>query len=92
MASNALLAVTTDLPFFNAVKINSFAGEMPPITSMIKSMFGSFTIELASVVIKLSGTPSRFTLASLTATFTNSICAPAREVRSALFATSRRAI
>ena len=36
--------------------------------------------------------PSRLVFISLTATFTNSRLAPAREVRSDLFSTSRRAI
>ena len=85
------MAVTTDLPFFSAVKINSLAGDIPPITSIIKSMLGSFTTDCASSVIRLEDMPSRFTEVSRTATFTNSSSAPARDAKSALFATISRA-
>ncbi|CAB4334863.1 unannotated protein [freshwater metagenome] len=86
------MAVTTDLPLLIAVKIKSLAGSIPPITSIIKSISGSETIEFESVVSKLLGIPSRFNFISLTEIFTSSKFAPALEDRSFLLSISNRAI
>ena len=92
MASKALLAVTTDFPLFSAVRIKSFAGSIPPITSITKSICGSLTIDFASLVKSAAGMPSRFNFESFTAIATNSKLAPALEAKSDLFAISSRAI
>ena len=80
------------MPFFKAARINSLAGEIPPITSIIKSICGSLTTEAASSVNKLLAMPTRLVLIFLTATLTNSNSAPARDAKSALLSTNRRAI
>ncbi|CAB4803288.1 unannotated protein [freshwater metagenome] len=91
MASNALFAVTTDLPFLSAVKINSRAGSMPPKTSIIKSISGSATTDFKSEVSNSSLIPYFFDFGSRTATFTNSRVAPARVDKSDLFSINSRA-
>ena len=51
----ALLAVTTDFPFSKARRVRSFASSIPPISSQIKSMSGSSTIDCELVVNADSG-------------------------------------
>ena len=50
LANNSLLAVTTGLPDFSAVRINERAGSTPPITSTMTSTLGSATTLSASFV------------------------------------------
>ncbi|CAB4532403.1 unannotated protein [freshwater metagenome] len=57
LASKALLAVTIDLRLLIAVIANSRAGSIPPITSIIKSISGSLTIEKGSVVNSAGSKP-----------------------------------
>ena len=90
LASSALFAVTIDLRFPIAVRINSRAGSMPPMTSIIRSIVGSFTIESASNVKSSVGIPGRG-LISRTAIFANSIFAPARVESSTVSAKIKRA-
>ena len=49
LASSSLLAVTTGLPWLEALEISSRAGSIPPITSTTMSISGSTTTEWASV-------------------------------------------
>ena len=90
LARSALLAVTIDLRLLIALRINSRAGSMPPITSMMRSMLGSLTIDIASRVNKSVGIPVRG-LISRTAIFANSIFAPALVESSTVSARIRRA-
>ncbi|CAB4644588.1 unannotated protein [freshwater metagenome] len=84
------MAVTIDLRFPIAVRINSRAGSIPPMTSMIRSIVGSLTMESASSVKSSVGIPVRG-LISRTAIFANSILAPARVESSRVSAKIRRA-
>ena len=70
--------------------MSSRAGSMPPITSMIRSIFGSLTTDIASRVNNSFGIPSRAFI-SRTAIFANSIFAPALVESSTVSARIKRA-
>ena len=70
--------------------MSSRAGSMPPITSMIRSIVGSLTIDIASRVNKSFGIPGRG-LISRTAILASSIFAPARVESSTVSARINRA-
>ncbi|CAB4608603.1 unannotated protein [freshwater metagenome] len=84
------MAVTTDLRFSIAVMINSRAGSIPPITSIIKSISGSLTIENGSVVKSAGLIPSCGRMVR-TAMRESSIFTPARVESSAVSASNKRA-
>jgi len=79
LASSSLLPVTTGLPLRSAVVMYSRAGSMPPISSTMTSMVGSFTTTIASRVSTPSGSAtSRSLLRLRTATDTISNRTPVR--------------
>ncbi len=90
VASSALLAVTTCLPFSIAARTRSFATVVPPISSITMSISGSRTTAKASEVTRAFPAVRLFAFStSLSATTLISMARPARrEISSRLRAST----